>query len=228
MAPQPGVKLLISGLERSGKTTLTSNLKNAFILHFDAKIYPYKVPHTNLFSQDYKGITGFRKVFQDKMQAYKAKNGNFPKTIVFDTITQLYSQMTEYAADNFKGYERFNNINEETLGYNRYIEENLVGNGINVVIVAHTQLDKDTGKFIIPATGSFKNAGSWLSVVDNASYVEVLDGQFSITHKDFNYPCRSTLGDDVLPAKQDVATYDINKHIELLAKVKLDNKDYNY
>lgn len=206
-----GIKLLITGLENSGKTTLTSKIDKSMVVVVDEKRYPYKVPHYK--PSEYEGIVEFKNELIDKIKAYKEKYGEVPRTIVFDTITKLYESMYKYAQANFKGFDVHNSISNDTLSFNTMMENLLIDRGINVVIAAHVVYDEATSRYVVPATGQFKNTGSWLSVVDEASFLYNMGSQRYIAHSELKYPCRSTL--DKM-ASTPVDDYDINKHIEML------------
>lgn len=157
-----GIKLLVSAFESSGKSTITSQLEGVLVINFDHKEYGFKVPHVNL--KEYEGMQKLLDDISAKIHAYKDKFGDFPTTIVFDTVTQMYSAMQRYNAEKYKGFDIHTNNNRDTLDFNNFIETTIVPSGINAVIVAHAMYDEATARHIIPATGAFAKAGSWLSV----------------------------------------------------------------
>jgi len=156
------VKLLVCAYESCGKSTITSGIHNALVVNFDRKEYGFKVPHVNV--PEFEGITPLINMLNEKVGLYQEKFGSLPETIVLDTVTQFYSAMQYYNAEKFKGFEIHSNNNKDTLALNAYIEDTLIANGVNVVIVAHTMYDADTSRHIIPASGQFAKAGSWMSV----------------------------------------------------------------
>ncbi len=214
-----GIKLLLCGLENSGKTTLTSHITDSMVIVVDNKHYPFKKPHYRV--DEYDGIVDFKNVLISKVKAYKTKFGVLPKTIVIDTITKMYELMYLWSEENFKGFDKFNSISRETLLLNNIIEKTIITKGINVVIVAHVQYDQNTSKYIVPAVGKFKDTGSWMSVVDEASYVHILGNERYISHKELKYPCRSTLD---MEASQLLDKYDINDHIGRLTENSVENE----
>jgi len=217
------VKLLISGVERSGKSTLTSQIVDALVISFDTKAYPFSVPHVNV--EKYQGLGQLLQLINEKVGLYKEKYDRFPNTIVLDTVTALYTMINHYASDRFSGYDIHSTINKDTLGFNDYIENTLIKNGVNVVIVAHTIYDADTSRYIIPASGAFAKSGSWLGTVDNAVYVGIKANKFFAYHKDLKFSCRSTLGEEI-PMSSPIEEYDINAHIALLLSKHNDNKEF--
>lgn len=204
-----GIKLLITGLENSGKTTLTSKIEDAMVVVIDDKKYPYKVPHYK--PSEYNGIVEFKNELVEKIKTYKEKYGEVPRTVVIDTVTKLYELMYRYAQANFKGYDVHNSISNDTLSFNSLIENLLISRGINVVVAAHVQFDQNTSRYIVPATGQFKDTGSWLSIVDEASFIHNIGTTRYIAHSDLKYPCRTTLSGMLT---QTIDEYDINKHIK--------------
>lgn len=214
-------KLLITGLESTGKTTLTSKLEKALMVSVDGKAYPFARPHYR--PEKYSGLPNFKNELIQKLKSYKAKYGERPQTVVFDTVTKLYENMYKYAQANFKGFDVHNTISNETLSFNDLIEELLIANGVNVVIIAHVVYDEKTSRYTVPATGQFKNSGSWLSLVDNASFVHVQGNTRMISHTELKYPCRTTVEMDKV---QKVDDYDINTHIAKLEKSQGDNSEF--
>ena len=214
-------KLLITGLESTGKTTLTAGLDKALVVSIDGKTYPFAVPHYR--PSQYNGLALFKSELIDKLKAYKAKYGEKPRTVVFDTVTKLYENMYKYAQLNFKGFDVHNTISMETLSFNDMIEDLLISNGVNVVIAAHVIFDEKTSRYTVPATGQFKNSGSWISLVDNASFIFIQGNTRMISHTELKYPCRSTVD---MEKSQKIDDYDINQHIEKLEKSQGENDEF--
>jgi hypothetical protein len=215
-----GIKLLLSGKENSGKSTLTSKIDKALVVVVDAKTYPFSKPHYRIDSYD--GIVDFKNTLIAKIKAYKEKFGELPKTVVIDTITKMYELMYLWSEENFKGFDKFNSINRETLLLNNVVEKTLIEKGINVVIVAHAVWDEGTNSFVIPAMGQFAKSGGWLSVVDNASFIYVLGHDRYIAHKELKYPCRSVL--DNIQDSELLDKYDINEHISRLEETMIESE----
>ena len=218
------VKFLLTGVERSGKTTITSKVKDGFIFSFDTKKYPFKVPHVNI--PEFTGFDDLEDLINNKIVQYEEKMGKYPETIVFDTVTSLYTMITEWANNRFNGFDIHSAINKATLAFNSYIEKTLIANGINVVIIAHTILDIETKKYIVPASGAFAKSGSWLGAVDEASYVEIKSNKFLIHHTNLKFPCRSTL--EGIEESQHVEEYDINEHIKALRDKHNHNEEFDF
>jgi len=212
------IKLLISGFENTGKSTVASQIDNAMVINFDRKEYGFAVPHINITKYD--GIHGLVDLINEKPGAYKEKMGQLPSTVVLDTVTQFYSTMQQYNNERYKGFDIHSNNNRDTLELNAYIEDVLLANGVNVVIVAHTIYDADTARHIIPASGQFAKAGSWLSVVNDAIFIEKKSNKRVIHQKSMKFPCRTTI--DGIDTEVDADKYDINEHIATLTRHKIE------
>lgn len=216
------IKLLVTGFESSGKSTMTSQIKDALVINFDQKEYSFSVPHSNF--RDYLGINSVTDFITEKVKAYKEKTKELPKVVVLDTVTQLYSAMTNFNSKKYTGFNIHSQNNSDTLDLNNYIEKSLVANGISVVIVAHTLIDPESGRFIIPAQGSFAKAGSFLSIVNDSIFIEKASGKLVIYTKSMKYPARTTLKD--YPEKIMESDYDINEHISKLMASKVEATKY--
>lgn len=216
------VKILVSAFESSGKSTITSKLKDALVFNMDHKEYGFKVPHANI--KDYSGMDNLLQVIAEKLAAYKDKFGTYPKTVVFDTVTQMYSSMQKFNSDKYKGFDIHSMNNKDTLSFNEFIENSLIPSDINVVIVAHTTYDEATARHVIPATGQFAKAGSWLSVVNDAIFVEKKANKLIVHLAGLKFPCRTTLAD--LPENVNMDDFDLQSHIDKLASQKFEADEF--
>lgn len=216
------IKMLVSGFESSGKSTITSQLDNALVINFDHKEYGFKVPHVNI--KDYEGMDQLLALITEKLQAYNEKFGEYPSTVVFDTVTQLYSSMQKYNGIRYKGFDEHKANNVDTLAFNTFIEDSLIPSDINVVIVAHTIWDEATSRHTIPASGAFAKAGSWLSVVNESIFVEKKSNKLVVHTSGLKYPARTTLKN--LDTAVDSTTYSLQDHINKLSEQKLEAEEF--
>ena len=164
-----GVKYLICGNPKSGKTFATKGLKDAYVLNADVeKKYPLDLIHSNIYPYKFFGkkskgkniewsnVNNFYDEIRGKLTAYKKIKGSYPKAVVFDTITALYSMLVSKNTKTIKNvYGSLGVANTEdiaTLNSN-VIEKLLIGNGIDVIILAHTNYNAESGLWEIPAEG---------------------------------------------------------------------------
>lgn len=216
------VKFLVSAFEKSGKSTITSQLRSPLVINLDQKEYGFKVPHVNI--KEYLGMDALLETIAEKLQAYKDKFGKYPENLIFDTVTQMYSAMQKYNSDKYKGFDVHSKNNQETMAFNQFIEQQLLPAGINVIIVAHTLYDEATSRHIIPATGAFAKAGSWTSVVNDSIFVEVKSNRLVVHLKGLKYPARTTLTD--LPDSIPVEEYSLQDHLDQLSAKSVEFEDY--
>lgn len=217
------VKLLVSAFESSGKSTITSKLDNALVFNFDHKEYGFKIPHVNV--KTFEGIDNLVTLMSDKLEAYNEKFGKYPSVVVFDTVTQLYSSMQKHNAEKYKGFEEHKQNNLSTLAFNAFIEDSLIPSDISVVITAHTKYDEATNRHIIPATGAFKDAGSWMSVVNDSVFIEKKANKLVVHTQDLRYPARSTL--EGIPSGVPIEDYDLQDHLNQLLATKFEAEEFS-
>ena len=213
-----GIKLLVAAYENSRKSTLAAQIEDALVINFDRKEYAFKVPHKNI--THYEGLQALTESIMTVVEQYSERYDKLPKTIVLDTVTQFQSSLQKYSLDKFKGFDIHSNNNKETLGFNDFIENDLIANGVNVVIVAHTNYDEATARHVIPSSGAFAKAGSFLSIVNDGIFLEKKSNKVIVHHKSLKLPCRTTLED--IPESQDYDEYNINDHIQALTNRKLE------
>lgn len=216
------VKLLVCGFESSGKSTIASKLEDVLVFNFDHKEYGFKVPHVNV--KDYDGLQQIIDLIIEKIETYKEKVGNYPKNIVFDTMTQFYSSMQQFNGTKYKGFDEHRQNNLDTLAFNKFVEDSLIPSGMNVIIVAHTIYDEATSRHIIPASGAFAKAGSWLSVVNESIFVEKKANKLVVHTNNLKYPCRTTLED--IETNVDMEKYSLQEHLNALNAVKLEAAEF--
>lgn len=217
------IKVLITGFENTGKSTLASKVKDALIINCDRKDYPFSVPHSTY--PEWKGFQSFTDFVNSKIKAYKEKFKKYPKYVVFDTITQLYVKMTAYNKACYQGFNIHSQNDADTLAINEYIENVLLKNDINVIIMAHTKVDSKTDRFEIPAQGAFKSTGSWVGIVTEAIYINRVDDEHSIILKNNAISVVRTnlqFDDDIvsIPFNE----FDINKHLDEISKLTTNAK----
>lgn len=209
------VKLLITGFENTGKTTLASKIKDSLIFNCDGKTFPHDVVHTDM--PKWKGYKHFQEFFIKRMRQYNELYGSLPKTVVFDTITHLYYDLTNYNRRTYSGFDTHSQNNEDIQSINEFIESKLLREkGINVVIMAHTEVDKKTERFTVPAQGQFARTGGFVSFVDESIYIERGEEHLIVLKDKTNAVVRSTLFKDKDTIKIEFNSFDINSHIEAI------------
>lgn len=242
-------KLLINGKAGSGKSTLLKDLEDAFVLSRDGKAFPFSIPHMlvpTFYSMEHLLHGGTVKVdddeievegFFDKMEKFEEKNKRFPATIAIDSVSKIMQDIIDHANLNFTNFDIHSHINKEVAKLTKFVQEDLVANGINVVLVNHV-MDNDKKGLIPVGQGKFKDKGGFYSEVDHAILVD----NMKITHRGVSNQARTTINE--LPDYQYVADivnplkskklkegesyYNLQKHLDLILATQGNNAEWSY
>lgn len=215
-------KYMIVGAAGAGKSYALKGLQNAFVIYADTKKrFPLKIPHTNVYAYnefvtisngkrinnlpnkaiEYKGMTQFKKDLIDKITTYHKLKGKLPETIAFDAITNIYKMINDYIKKTTKNV--FGSHSADTArdldDFLAWIERTFISKGINIVFLAHSISNQESGEPQVATSGSktFENTGGFMGACNYVSYIHVQDGERLIAHKDLEYAsvCRSMLVD---------------------------------
>jgi len=207
-------KLLISGASNSGKTSLLKGLENALIISIDGKKFPMAMPHVNI--SDFDDVDHLINTINTKVAAYQEKFGALPAMMVFDTVSRIFETIANNCNKKYTGFAIYTELNKEVAKFNAYIENTLVANNISTIILSHATYDADTGKYELVSQGSFKKIGGFLSVVDEAIFLETKGSKRIIHHKSTKFPARSIVPD--LASNVPLEEFNLSTHMDLLAK----------
>jgi energy-coupling factor transporter ATP-binding protein EcfA2 len=242
-------KILINGKAGSGKSTLLKDLKDAFVISRDGKAFPFRMPHMlvpQFHSMDILMHGGEVKVddeeievegFFSKMERFEEKTGKFPDTVAIDSVSKVMQDIIDYANLNFTNFDIHSHVNKEVAKLTKFVQEDLVANGINVVLVNHV-MDNDKKGLIPVGQGKFKDKGGFYSEVDHAILVDSM----KITHRGVSNQARTTINE--LPDNQYTENcvnplkskklkegeyyYNLQNHIDAILKVEGDNAEWSY
>lgn len=205
------IKLLISGLPATGKTTLLQPLEDVLVVARDGKKYPFQQPHVNV--PDFTSADELIGLIFDKVAAYEEKSGKLPKTIVIDSMSKIVLDIEGYCLATIKSFP-YGQINVEIKKVVDFIERDLCEN-FNVVLISHAIYNEDIGGFsLVNAGGSYGKKGGLLSEVDEAIYLEVKGKNRTIHYRNPKMIARTTLAD--LPDSADAKEFNLADHIKLL------------
>lgn len=209
------VKLLISGVSNSGKTTLLKHLTDSYVLSHDGKRFPFPVPHTNVPTFD--SVTELTNLMTAKIQAYQDSKGDLPKTIVIDTASKIFDTIYDNCNRKFTGFKIYSELDIEIKLFTDYIENTLVANGMNVIILSHAVYEADTTSYNLVGKGSFAKRSGFLSEVDFASFLELKNNKRYIHHRSTKFPARTLLDD--APDSQLVDEFNLQDYIDKIANI---------
>lgn len=208
------VKLLISGLSGTGKTSLTKDLEDALVIYHDGKAYPYPKAHTTV--RDFSSVSDFVDLITEKIEAYEKKVGKYPSTIVFDSVSKIFDTISDNCNTKYNGFEIYTNLNKEINAFTSFIEDSLVASEINVVLISHALFDADTSRYSLVASGAFAKRGGFYAEVDEAMFLETKANKRILHHKSTKFPAR-TLHED-LPDSVNVEDFNLQDCINVLAE----------
>lgn len=207
------VKLLISGEANSGKTTLTRDVKDALVISHDGKRYPYPVAHTLVPS--FGSVDELINLTIEKIEAYKSKFGDYPETVVFDSVSKIFDTIHTNCNEKYKGFTIYSELDKEVSALTSFIENSLIASGMNVVLISHAIYDADTAKYSLVGKGSFAKRGGFLAEVDEAIFIEVKTNKRILHFRSTKLPARSL--QEELPDSLPVEEFNLQQHIETLA-----------
>ena len=207
------VKILISAEANSGKTTLTKSLKDSLVVSHDGKRYPFPVPHVLI--PTFTSTSELVNTTIEKIEAYNTKFGEYPKTIVFDSVSKIFDTIHTNCNEKFTGFKVYSELDKEVNEFTSFIENSLIASGMNVVLISHAIYDADTAKYSLVGKGSFAKRGGFLAEVDEAMFIELKNSKRILHLRSAKVPARSLQED--LPDSVSVNDFNLQEHIELLA-----------
>lgn len=206
------IKLVISGESNSGKTTLTKDVKDTLVISHDGKKYPFAVPHGTITTFD--SAADLIAFVETKAAAYNDKFKEMPKVVLFDSVSRIYETLYASCSKKYTGFAVYTQLDKEIKEFADFVENTLVANGIDVVILSHAIYDADTAKYNLVGKGSFSKVGGFLSVVDEAIFIEPKADKRIIHFRSVKFPAR-TLTEE-LPDSVNVKDFNLNDHMEIL------------
>ncbi len=235
-------KILVAGLPASGKTTLLKSLKEStsdiFVFSRDGKKFPlvFQLPHRNL--QPFDTVSSVIPYVEgqpvketlldqvkDGLKVFKERNGKYPDTVVFDTVSRIQTELLNSCNTWFSGFNVYSNLNKEINDFNAMIAM-LESRGMNVILITHAIYNGDTGLFEEVSKGEFAKIGGFLSTVDYSIFIESKNNTRHVYHR--NYGLSRTLIDS-LPDKQPVEEFSLQEYIDLINNTSDENSDnYSY
>ena len=209
------VKLLVSSLPAVGKTTLLQDLEKVLVIARDGKQYPFPQPHVNV--PDFESVDELIELIVDKVNAYEAKIGELPETIVIDSISKILLDIEGYVLQQVASFP-YAKVNTEIKKLVDFIERDLVST-FNVILLSHAQFDEEAGTYkLVNAGGSYGKKGGILSEVDEALFIEMRSKKRNLYYRNPKMVARTTIGD--LPDSEELGDFSLKDHLEMLCKNK--------
>lgn len=217
------IKLLISGLTNSGKTTLTKNLRDSLVISHDGKKYPFSTPHASIST--FSTTDDLIEFVTFKIEAYNDKYGSYPQTIVFDSVSRIFDTLSDACNTKFSGFTIYSELDKNIKKFTSFIEDSLIASGMNVIILSHATYDSEESKYYLVGKGSFNKIGGFLSVVDYALFIELKANKRIIHFRSTKFPARTLQETD--PDSIDVADFNLSDYVNYLSEVSTDVDEYS-
>lgn len=219
------VKLLIAGESNSGKTTLTKNLENSLVINHDGKRYSFKTPNATISS--FGTSEEFISFIVEKVEVYNEKFGEYPQTVVIDSVSRVFDTLYDSCNVKYTGFQIYSALDREIKQFTSFVEDELVNNGINVVLISHAIYDADTSKYNLVGKGSFAKVGGFLSVVDESIFLETKSNKRILHFRSTKFPARTLQDPELVPDTLSVDEFNLQSHINLLAETIQSASEYS-
>ena len=207
------VKMLVSGITNSGKTSLLQTLTNVLVIARDGKKYPFPQAHVNV--PDFTKVDTLIDLIYEKVEAYEAKVGDLPETVAIDSTSKIFLYIEGYVLEQIKSFP-YGKVNTEIKKFVDFIERDMCPQ-FNIVMVSHALYNEDThGYNLVNAGGSYGKKGGMLSEVDEAVFLEVKGKSRTIHYRNSKMASRTTM--EELPDSVPLADFNLQEHLELLQK----------
>ncbi len=202
------IKILISGEASAGKTTLIKTMVDTLLLSHDGKKPAVKIPH--VYVSNFVSVDELLTLFNSKITAYQERFGNYPATIVIDSVSRIYDTIHNNCNEKFTGYTVYSNMDKEIKAFNDYIEETLIASGFNVILISHALYDAETSQYNLVGKGSYAKLGGALSTVEEAIFLEKKNNKRIAHFRSTKFPARTlqeTFPDSISVDEFDMQTY---------------------
>lgn len=210
-------KILVNAKSGSGKTSLTSSLTDAYVISRDGKNFPFPIPHTtftdfdgilpmiNGWDEDVDGDVVHHDGIIDKLEKYEEAYGKMPATVVWDSVSKTLQDIIDDSNMKYKNFDVHSNINKEVAILTKFVQEYLIGQGINVILMNHVFYSESESSYMMTGQGKFREKGGFFAEVDHAIFVDLNGNKRTVFHNDASKLSRTLIPD--MPDKQAVANF---------------------
>ena len=174
-------KILITGLANTGKTTLVKSLNNALVFSRDGKPFPFPIPHVNI--DEWSKVEELLNTVQEKIEAYYAKFNKLPETLVFDSVSTIFTEIVINCTNKYENFKIWENVDKEISKFTSALHDLQVQHGFNIVLISHIVFEPEAKRYVEVTAGKFGKKGGFLAVVDYALTIDVVGKKYIITHK---------------------------------------------
>ena len=202
------IKLLINSEAGVGKTELLRSMGDeTFVISRDGKKFGLPLPHflveewvnmttflyggKNSRGEEVEGVT-------QKMQKYFEKFGKYPETVAIDSVSQIFMDVIDVAAQKVNVYgSQGAEVTKEMGLLTQFIHESLEVSDINVILLNHVIPEKDdgkrTGNYLPFGSGKFLEKKAFFSIVNESITLELSGAQRKVYLRGADKLARTTL-----------------------------------
>jgi len=216
------VKILVSGLAGSGKTSLLKDLKETLVVSCDGKQFPLEMAYIDV--NNFRDASEMLSEVEVAVGKYQEAYGEFPKTVVFDSVSKIFEVMANSCGNKYTGFNIYSELNKEVSLFTNFLEDTLAANGVNIVLLSHSLYDKDTNKYSLIAQGNFAKKGGFYAEVDEAISIEVKSSKRVIHLRNDKMLGRTLVAEFEDNVKSE--DFSLQRHLEVLLKYKTKNKTF--
>ena len=243
------IKLLVNSEAGVGKTELLRSMgTETFVISRDCKKFGLPLPHflveewVDMHTFLYGGKNSWGEVIDgvtQKMQAYYDKFGKYPETVAIDSVSQIFMDVIDTAAQKPNVYgSQGAEVTKEMALLTQFIHESLEMSGINVILLNHVIPEKEEGKptgcYLPFGSGKFLEKKAFYSITNESITIELSGNQRRVYMRGADKLARTTLPElpDVMwiedfvhpnkskKLKEGESYYTLREHMDLLISVQ--------
>lgn len=174
--------------------------------------------------EDFNDASELINIVTDKITTYKEKFKTYPKTIVFDSISKIFETILNKCNEKYKGFTIYTELDKNITELMTFIQNTLIASDMNVILISHALYDSDTARYNLVGKGSFNKRGGVLSETDEALFIETKANKRIAHFRSVKFPARTLT--EVFPDSQDVAEFDLQKHLDTIKKTQVSVDKY--
>jgi len=243
------IKLLVNSEAGVGKTELLRSMgTDTFVVSRDGKKFGLPLPHflaeewvnmsiflyggKNAQGEPLEGVT-------QKIQKYYDMYGAYPTTVAFDSVSQIFMDVINTAAQKLNVYgSQGAEVTKEMGLLTQFIHESLEMSGINIILLNHIIPEKEegkaTGRYLPFGSGKFLERKAFFSITNESITIELSKNQRRVYMRGADKLARTTLSElpDVMwiedfvhpnnskKLKAGETYYTLRGHMDLLTNVQ--------
>jgi len=205
------IKILISGLPNTRKTSLIKDLDDVLVIANDNKKFPFNLPNKTV--PEVPTADTFIDICENALDAYDTKFDKLPKYIVIDTISKVWLDIEAHYSKTKSGFDVWAGIGKDIPIIRKYIENTIIREyGISVIFISHL-VEQDSGKQeLVKCGGNALKDGGVISDVDYAITIERRGRKLNVRHSGSDLSRNLQYAD--LPETEPIDTFNLKQYLK--------------